>query len=125
MAPKNKSKKRAVTKADKLARTRHARPYPASSFNDALPLGNAILKFAAGEKVRRLTLLQQMDKSPTSGATKQMITNSGKYGITRGSYAAEHFELTEQGRLAVDSSKGPRLQRQASFELGIKGVPPL
>jgi len=82
------------------------------------------MKNAAGEKVRRLTLLQKMDKSPTSGPTKMMITNSGKYGITKGSYAAEYLELTEQGRIAVDSTFGPRKQRLASFALAIGGVPP-
>ena len=124
MPSKKRTAKKADAKAAESGRTRQARPYPASSFKDALPLGEAILKFAAGEKVRRLTLLQQMDKSPTSSGTKMMITNSGKYGITKGSYAAEHLELTEQGRAAVDSAKGPRAQRGASFELGIKGVEP-
>ena len=53
-----------------------------------------------------------------------MITNSGKYGITNGSYAAEYLELTQKGRTAVDSSVGPREQRRASFALAINGVPP-
>ncbi|MBI1852964.1 MAG: hypothetical protein HYR85_21695 [Planctomycetes bacterium] len=82
------------------------------------------MKHAAGDKVRRLTLLQQMDKSPGSGPTKMMITNSGKYGITSGSYAAEYLELTERGRTAVDSSRAPRERRRASFELAIEGVEP-
>jgi hypothetical protein len=82
------------------------------------------MKYAAGEKVRRLTLLQQMDKSPTSGPTKMMITNSGKYGITTGSYAAEYLELTEKGRTAVDPSSSPRERRCAAFMLAVEGVAP-
>jgi hypothetical protein len=82
------------------------------------------MKHAAGEKVRRLTLLQQMDKSPTSGPTKQMITNSGKYGITKGSYAAEYLELTDAGRAAVDSARPLRERQQASFDLAIGSVTP-
>jgi len=117
-------KKVPAAKTDKPTRTRKARPYPASSFRDSLPLGEAIMKYASGEKVRRLTLLQQMDKSPNSGPTKMMITNSGKYGITKGSYAAEHFELTALGREVVDPALGPRKQRSASFDLAIDGVPP-
>ena len=105
-------------------RTRKTRPYPASSFKDALPLGEAIMKHAAGEKVRRLTLLQKMDKSPNSGPTKMMITNSGKYGITSGSYAAEYLELTEKGRLAVDSVSAPKASRRAAFDLAIEGIAP-
>src|SRR6266481_1077822 len=119
--PKKASKKAAKKKRAKVARgrARKARPYPASSFEDALPLGEAIMKYAAGDKVRRLTLLEQMNKSPNSGATKMMITNSGKYGITIGSYAAEYPEPTEKGRIVVDNSKLPKERRQASFDLAI------
>lgn len=117
-----KTKKKPQT--EDLTRTRKARPYPASSFTDALPLGVAIMERAAGEKVRRLTLLQQMDKSPNSGPTKMMITNSGKYGITSGSYVAEFLELTDKGRIAVDSSATDHDRRRAAFELAIEGVAP-
>jgi len=82
------------------------------------------MKHAAGDKVRRLTLLQKMNKSPGSGATKMMITNSGKYGITDGSYAAEYLELTDLGRAVVDPSAGARKQRQSAFALAIDGVAP-
>lgn len=121
---KRKGTKNIAAGRDKPKRTRQSRPYPASSFADALPLGEAIMKYAAGDKVRRLTLLQQMDKSPNSGPTKMMITNSGKYGITKGSYSAEYLELTEQGRIAVDGAASPRDQRRASFALAIAGVEP-
>ena len=121
MAQRKRSTKKTPAKAAKPTRSRKARPYPASSFNDALPLGEAIIKHAAGERVRRLTLLQQMDKSPNSGPTKMMIS---KYGITTGSYAAEHLELTEQGRTAVDTTKSPIERRSASFALAIDGVEP-
>ncbi len=124
MAQQKRSTKPKAAPESKPARSRKARPYPASSFTDALPLGEAIMKHASGEKVRRLTLLQQMDKSPNSGPTKMMITNSGKYGITNGSYAAEYLELTTAGRTAVDSLVAPRERRAASFALAIDGVEP-
>lgn len=124
MAQRKQKPKAKVATDTKAARGRKARPYPASSFTDALPLGEAIMKHAAGEKVRRLTLLQQMDKSPNSGPTKMMITNSGKYGITSGSYAAEHLELTETGRAAVDTSGSPRERRRSAFALAVESVPP-
>lgn len=123
-ARKRKATKKAAAGSNKPRRTRHARPYPASSFADALPLGEAIMKYASGDKVRRLTLLQQMDKSPNSGPTKMMITNSGKYGITKGSYSAEYLELTDEGRIAVDAAAPPRERRRASFALAIAGVEP-
>jgi len=65
-----------------------------------------------------------MDKSPNSGPTKQMITNSGKYGITTGSYAAEYLELTDKGRVVVDSSKSEAERKRAAFDLAVDGVAP-
>lgn len=106
------------------ARTRTNRLYPASSFTDALPLGNAIMTHAAAERVRRLTLLEKMGKSATSGTTRTMITNSGRYGITVGSYAAEYIELTVKGAVAVNSSLPERERRKAAFDLAIDGVAP-
>lgn len=114
----------AVRQADETGKTRKPRPYPASSFADALPLGEAIMQRASGEKVRRLTLLQQINKSPNSGPTKMMITNSGKYGITAGSYSAEFLELTAKGRIVVDPSVPERERRKAAFDLAIDGVAP-
>ena len=92
-----KARSRSAKEGDS-GRQRQSRPYPASTFKDALPLGEAIMRLASGEKVRRLTLLQQMDKSPNSSTTKMLITNSGKYGITKGSYVAEFLELTPTGK---------------------------
>jgi hypothetical protein len=120
-----KSKKPAAPKSKtEPTRTRVARPYPASSFTDALDLAQAIMNHAAGERVRRLTLLEKMSKSATSSSTKMMITNSGKYGITTGSYAAEYFELTERGATVVNSQKSARERRKAAFDLAIDGVAP-
>lgn len=116
--------KRRTAPAQEATRTRTARPYPASSFQDALTLGNAIMQLAAGDRVRRLTLLEKMGKSATSGATKMMITNSGKYGITTGSYAADFFELTSVGAIAVNPATAEKERRKAVFDLSVDGVAP-
>ena len=121
---KSKAKAKTKTRTGQASRARKARPYPASSFGDARALGEAIMQYAAGEKVRRLTLLQQMNKSPNSGPTKMMITNSGKYGITTGSYAADHLELTEQGRIVVDPTVSMAERQGAAFGLAIEGIAP-
>lgn len=120
--PSAKRKNRTTRK--KTGKARKTRPYPASSFSEALPLAEAIHKFAAGQKVRRLTLLQQMQKSPTSSATQMLITNSGKYGITTGSYAADWLELTQDG--AVASAPGPlsAAKLRARFHLAIERIAP-
>ena len=92
--------------------------------NEAAPLGVAIHQFASGQRVRRLTLLKQMQKSPTSGPTKQLITNSGKYKITTGSYAADWIALTPTGAVATEPGVLSKRKLKAQFALAIEGVAP-
>jgi hypothetical protein len=81
MSPEEK--KARAEGAKKPRRTRRTTLFPASSFEEALTIPNAIQKHASGDKVRRLTLFDQMGKSPDSGASRQLIVNSIKYGLTR------------------------------------------
>ena len=99
MAKKNSTSK---TSASKSRKPRTTRPYPATSFKEARTVGDGIVKFASGEKVRRLTLLGHLNRKPTSSSTHQLITNSGKYKLTKGSYSADWLELTTNGKLACD-----------------------
>ena len=116
------------TKAGKTqvaaAKKRVPRPYPASSFEDALPLSEAIHQFASGQKVRRLTLLKQLEKSPTSSATRMLITTSSRYGITVGGYDAEWLDLTEAGAIASAPDALLREKREAQFKLAVDNIPP-
>lgn len=118
---RGKSKK---TGAATLKRTRTPRPYPAWSFEDSLPLIEAVHKYGAGEKMRRLTLLGHLNKSPTSSAAQNLITNSAKYGLTIGSYVAEWIEPTEKGKVAGDPNANPQERLRTRFELAIEGVAP-
>jgi hypothetical protein len=119
-----KKKKKGKRKAGTSQRTRTVRPYPASSFEEALPLAEAIHEYASSEKVRRLTLLKHLEKSPTSSSTMMLITNSTKYGLTKGSYAADWLELTEIGSIASNPASPPREKLKARFDLAIEGVAP-
>ena len=103
-------------------KTRRTSLFPASTFEDSLELPTAILKAGAGQPVRRITLLDEMKKSPSSGPTRQMITNSSKYGLTTGSYNAETLALTPMGKTAVDDSISDAQKTKARFELAIRGV---
>jgi hypothetical protein len=105
-------------------RTRKARPFPAYSFEQSLALIDAIWKFGAGEAIRRLTLLKEMDKSQTSSVVQNLITNSAKYGLTTGSYIAEWLTPTEAGKEATDPAGNPREKLEARFALAIAGIPP-
>ena len=112
------------TGAEKLKRSRRTPLFPAASFEEALTIANAIQKHAAGQKVRRLTLFDQMGKSPDSGPSRQLIVNSNKYGLTKGSYKAEHLELTADGNRATGSEVAPRDKARARFKLAIERVAP-
>lgn len=104
-------------------RSRTIRTYPAGSFADSLELGAEVHKYA-GTKIRRLTLLEKLNRPATSGTIKTMITRSGQYGITKGSYAAEYLELTPEGQIIFDSSQSPRKILQTKFNLAIAQIAP-
>ena len=104
-------------------RTRKKRHHPAWTFEQSLALAEAIQKFASGEKVNRLTLFKALDKSPTSSSSQNLITNSMKYGLTRGSYAADYLELTLEGHILTNPSSNSLQRFETAFECTIKGIP--
>lgn len=63
-----------------------------------------------------------MGKSPESGHSRQLITNSGRYGLTSGSYAAEHLELTPRGRTATNPDGDGVEKVRARFLLAIDQI---
>ena len=100
------------------------RSFPASTFEDALVIAYTIQQIAAGQKVRRLTLFDHLGKSPDSGPSRQIITNSARYGLTTGSYKAEYLELTPNGRTATSQEVPPQDQLMARFKLAIEAIAP-
>jgi hypothetical protein len=119
---KGARKKGAAKKGDAKKRTQ--RPYPAVPFEEALPLAEAIQRFASGERVRRLTLLGKLQKNPNSGGTRMLITNAGRYGLTTGSYAAEWLALTDLGKVVTSPDTPTRDKRAAEFTLAIENIEP-
>jgi hypothetical protein len=114
----------AAPAAESRSRTaRTVRAFPASSFGEAIILATAIWQYAAGERVRRLTLFDSLNKSPESGPSRQLVTNSGRYGLTTGSYASEYLELTPKGSIASNPESPPAERLRAQFELSIEGIP--
>jgi hypothetical protein len=106
----------------KKKRTRSAqRPFPQVTLEEALELANAIHAHAAGHDVRRLTLFEKLDRSPDSSAGRRLVTNSARYGITKGSYNAEYISLHPEGKLASDPEGHDGKRLQARFRLGVEG----
>jgi hypothetical protein len=105
-------------------RTRLVRSFPACSFEEALEIPNAIQRFASGQRIRRLTLFDQLGKSPDSGHSRQLITNSARYGLTIGSHSADYLDLTPDGRIATSPDMLARDRVSARFKLAIENVEP-
>jgi len=112
-----------AAEADRKAR--RTALFPASSFEEALVIPNAIQKHASGQQVRRLTLFDQLGKSPDSGPSRQLITNANKYGLIKGNYTSEHLELTPEGRVATGSDDVSSRDRLSTrFALAIERIAP-
>jgi len=106
--------------ARKPARTRTERRFPALTFEEALQLPEAIQKYAAGQKVRRLTLFEKLNQEPDSADSRRLVTASGQYGLTRGGYQADFLELTPEGNEATSDSVPPAKKLRARFDLAIQ-----
>src|SRR5262245_41447441 len=63
------------------ARRPGPKPYPVIPFEQALRFGQGIADFGAGHPMKRATLLEKLGLA-VNQATKELITTSGKYGIT-------------------------------------------
>jgi hypothetical protein len=100
------------------------KPFPGCSFQDAMEIAIVIQRSGVDNRMRRLTIFDELKKSPDSGPSRMLVINSGKYGLTTGGYKADYLDLNEQGRLAVDPETDPRVQVKARFELAIEGIPP-
>lgn len=99
------------------------RSFPAASFEDAMELANTLQKMGA-ERARRLTVFDELGRSADSGSSRQLVVNSGRYGLTTGGMQAEFLELTEDGRIATSPEAPPRQQLRARFKLAIESIAP-
>lgn len=113
-----------VTDAAKKKRKRTVRSYPACAFEEAVDFAKKVLEFGSGQPVRRLSLFDELGKSPDSGTSRQLIVNSNKYGLTEGSYTAEYIKLTADGLSAVDEEIQQRERAKARVLLAIENIEP-
>lgn len=122
--PKRKVPKKTKRKARAQGVRGANRAYPTLSFEEALAVGLTMQEIGAGQKVRRLTFFEKIGKSPDSSTSRQMVTASAKYGITKGSYAAEWLEFTADGMTATAPDVSPAERLQVRFKLAILNIPP-
>jgi hypothetical protein len=81
--------------------------YPKNSLMDALRLAQSIKDNNAGKPYDLLDLAKSLDYSPASSGFRTLITSSGRYGLTTGSYKAKQIAITSLG-LSIVSPQIPQ-----------------
>jgi hypothetical protein len=87
------------TKTEK--RTRSTTAFPKISLMEALQIANAIKEHNAGNPYDRLDLAKAVNRSPGASQFRMLITASGQFGLTEGSYNSKSISLTPLGRSIV------------------------
>ena len=99
------------------------KPFPITTFERSLSFVGNIQSSGADGTIKRLTLLDLLNMRPGSSKTRDLISHSATYGLTKGSYNAEFIRLTEDGQLALNATD-KRKQNEKHFELAISGIAP-
>jgi hypothetical protein len=110
------------TTTPRTGRRRGPKPYPIIPFEQALRFAEGIAEVGAGHPVKRATLLEKL-KLAVNQTTKDLITASNKYGITKGSHDADEFSLTPEGMIATASAPSAERNR-ARIKLAIADIEP-
>lgn len=105
----------------KKKRSRRNMPFATMCASECVVLPEGIWKYASGQKIRRITLFDELGKSPDSGPSRTLVTASSKYGFTNGGYQAEYIELTNEGYIAFNPEESAENQLKAKFNLVIGG----
>ena len=95
------------------------KPFPVMKFEDVLVLPESVSAHGVNGRIRRITLFDRLGKSPESGLSRQLITDSGKYGLTSGGYTAEYIEITETGSEVLSSGQPTETLLSKKFECTI------
>ena len=100
------------------------KPFPVLSFEETLSLAKSILDHGVNGEIQRLTLLSRLNWSPSSSRTRNLITNSTKYGLTAGSYSASSLTVTDNGHVVLGVDHSPQEVLSKKLELAIKQFDP-
>lgn len=93
-------------------------PFPPFSLEDALRIATTIAEHNAGKPMLRVDIFHELNRAADSGPSRQLVTASSGYGLTKGGYQAEKLELAESGRkIAIHGDKAARVDAVLSVEL--------
>lgn len=107
---------------DQERRKKGKRPFPSCSFEESLEFAKEIESRSGKQQIRRLTLFDELGKSPGSGPSRMLVINSGKYGLTSGGYNSDFLQLTDEGYRATSSESSPRSRTRSLVDLSIMNV---
>ncbi|MCJ2067858.1 hypothetical protein MKK75_03375 [Methylobacterium sp. J-030] len=103
-------------------RRRVVRPFPGGPFEESVEFARQIYQFSAGQPVRKLTFFDHLSKSPESSVSRDLLTNANKYGLLKGSFAADPIELTEAAKRILSETGTASDKIVAKAELGITQI---
>jgi len=91
----------------KERKIRTVRNFPASDFEEPLEFAKQVLEFGAGQPVRRVSLFNHIGKSSESGGSRQLITNSNKYGLIKADIKQNNLSLPPTVKKPLMSKSNP------------------
>jgi len=94
--------------------------YPPRSLREATIIAKTIVDRGGKQPMMRLTIAQHLDLAPTGRPFRSLITASGGYGLTSGSYIAEEIELRDLGKRLVAGDLEAAYEALGSHELFVK-----
>jgi len=77
-------------------------PFPPFNLEESMAIAKVIWENNAGKPMRRLTIFDDLKRSPSSGTSRALVTASSGYGLTQGGYTAEILQLSERGQAIAE-----------------------
>ena len=75
-------------------------------------------------RIARLTLMSKLEQTNEYNLTRDFITSSYKYGLTTGSFASVHLEVTNLGKEVLSLNASSKLGKEKLFKIAIARFDP-
>ncbi len=102
----------------------HSKPFPTVKFERALLLPKSIAEHGFDGEIRRLTLFKELNRSPDSGPSQVLVTNTEKYGLAVRKQPGDFLSLTDSGRAALSTDGDSQEVLAIRFSLAIEQFGP-
>ena len=109
-------------------RTRRSRGptknFPLVAFEKVAQFASSIDRYGVSGEIQRLTLLDKLNMSSGSSATRALIIGGKRYGLTIGNYAATSLKLTSDGEALAKADATDADRSKVAFPLAIEKIEP-